>query len=181
MHGSGDLHNGYPIGHRHFLMCAVEVTDDYARGRVMKCACSRLYGRGFVEGGGSVANIREAVKRVKQHTMPGQDGVPADVWHESASEDKLMEHLREVYTHIMRKGEMNQNMRETVTTMTYKGKGDAEDPARYRPICVTAVIYRILATAMAQKLVGRGDLTVTGCGFAFDCAPLNVALEVSHE
>ena len=35
------------------LMCAVEVTDDYARGRVMKSACSRLHGRGVVEGGGS--------------------------------------------------------------------------------------------------------------------------------
>lgn len=47
---------------------------------------------------------------------------------------------------------MTANMRESVTTTYSRTRGDADDPARYRPICVTAVEYRILATAMAQRL-----------------------------
>ena len=101
----------------------------------------------------SEQNIRDAIRRVKAHTMPGVDGTPADVYHELADEDKLVKHLRELYSQIQERGEMTASMRATVTTMLYKGKGDEHAPDRYRPICVTAVEYRILATAMAQRLV----------------------------
>jgi len=97
-------------------------------------------------------NLREAVKRVKEHTTPGQDGVPSEVYRTCSDEPDLISHLRNLYHHIMMKGEMTENMRQSVTTLVYKDKGDTDDPARYRPICVTAVEYRILATAMAQRL-----------------------------
>ena len=38
------------------------------------------------------------------------------------------------------------------TIFTYKDKGEAADVANYRPIAVTATEYRILATAIAQRL-----------------------------
>ena len=46
----------------------------------------------------------------------------------------------------------SQELKQQQQQQVYKGSGDATAPDRYRPICVTSVEYRILATAMAQRL-----------------------------
>ena len=70
----------------------------------------------------------------------------------AGADEELVAHLAGLYEHIAKSGRMTANMRESVTTMVYKGKGSPADPACYRPIAVTAIEYRILATAMAQRL-----------------------------
>ena len=99
-------------------------------------------------------NMRAAIARVKAHTTPGRDGVPIETYaHLAKHDDILVNHLLELYTNIQQRGEMTQNMKESVTSMVFKG-GDKkpDNPANYRPIAVTAIEYRILATAMAQRL-----------------------------
>ena len=101
----------------------------------------------------TVANIRAAIKRVKAHTAPGQDGIPIEPYTVDLDDEDLPEHLIRLYQQIQERGRMPDNMRESTTTMAYKGKDTpAANPANYRPIAVTATEYRILATAMAQRL-----------------------------
>ena len=100
-------------------------------------------------------NIEAAIMRIKSHTSPGSDGVPIDPYQacmqHGEAKGEMLEHLRELFQEIMRRGEMTANMRESVTTMVHK-KNETTDPANYRPIAVTATEYRILATAMAMRL-----------------------------
>ena len=101
----------------------------------------------------TVANIRAAITRVKAHTAPGQDGIPIEPYTVDLDDEELPEHLIRLYQQIQERGIMPDNMRESTTTMAYKGKDTpAANPANYRPIAVTATEYRILATAMAQRL-----------------------------
>ena len=106
-------------------------------------------------------NIRAAIARVKKGTSAGADGLPAELYQmctlkkDSEEEKAMIDHLLELYRDIMERGHMPDHMRETTTTMVYKGDGPGKsqaDPACYRPIAVTSVEYRILATAMAMKL-----------------------------
>ena len=100
------------------------------------------------------ANIKEAIMRVKGHTAPGRDGIPIEPYQACARvSDEILEHLKELYEHILQKGEMPDNMKEAVTTMVYKGEPKPRNqPTNYRPVTVTATEYRILATCLAQKL-----------------------------
>ena len=102
----------------------------------------------------TTANIKEAIARVKGHTAPGRDGIPIEPYQSCAAyDDKIAEHLKELYERILEKGEMPDNMKEAVTTMVYKGEPKPRNqPANYRPVTVTATEYRILATCLAQKL-----------------------------
>ena len=99
-------------------------------------------------------NLLEAIRKVREHTSPGQDGIPSDVYRACAEE--VVMHLQALFKQAIHKGEMTESMKESVTSMLYKGagnpKGNPKDPDQYRPIAVTAVVYRILATAMAQRL-----------------------------
>ena len=108
----------------------------------------------------TASNIREAIRRIKKHTTPGRDGIPIEPYAALVDSDELINSLLELYKEIELTGEMTDNMKESVTTMAFKGKGDtykgngtpSGNPANYRPIAVTAIEYRILATAMAQRL-----------------------------
>ena len=100
----------------------------------------------------TAANIREAIHRVKKHTTPGADGIPIEPYDALRDDDGMVNHLVELYDKVQRDGRMTVNMRESTTTMIYKGKGAPSDPANYRPVAVTAIEYRILATALAQRL-----------------------------
>ena len=49
----------------------------------------------------TIANIKEAIARVKGHTAPGKDGIPIEPYQTCAADnDKLAEHLKELYEHI---------------------------------------------------------------------------------
>ena len=106
------------------------------------------------------ANIRDAIRRIKANTAPGQDGIPIEPYLaciEDGPDDSpnpLVDNLLQLYQDIQNKQEMPANMRESTTTMIYKGpaKGPPSNAANYRPITVTSTEYRILATAMAQRL-----------------------------
>ena len=97
-------------------------------------------------------NIRDAIKRVKANTAPGRDGLPIEPYTIDIDDPMIPRHLAELYQQIQKEGIMTENMRESTTTMAYKEKGEASNVANYRPIAVTATEYRILATAMAQRL-----------------------------
>ena len=98
----------------------------------------------------SEENLLEAMGRVKEHTAPDEQGIPSDVYR--ACKKETVEHLRHLYLHILGRREMTENMKKSITTMIYKGAGGRDLALKYRPIAVTAVEYRILATAMAQRL-----------------------------
>ena len=95
-------------------------------------------------------NLKEAIKKVKENTAPGRDGIPAEAYR--ASSEEIVHHLQDLYKSIFERGELTEDMCKSTTTMAYKGKGIRERPKYYRPIAVTNVDYRILATAMVQRL-----------------------------
>ena len=111
------------------------------------------------------ANIRAAIKALKEHTAPGQDGIPVDVYRRARHDDAFIDHLIDLYNQILRRKTMTHNMKNATTTMIYKNKGRESDPHMYRPITVTASEYRILGAAMAgklqqvmHKLIGRSQI-----------------------
>ena len=103
----------------------------------------------------TTANIEAAIGRVRDHTAPGQDGVPIDPYQaclqDAKAKEAVVSHLKELFETAMGQRRMTDNMRESVTSMVHK-KGATDNPGNYRPIAVTATEYRILATAMAMRL-----------------------------
>ena len=89
-------------------------------------------------------NIRAAIKRVKEHTAPGRDGIPIEPYTIDIDDPAIPKHLVALYRQIQERKVMTDNMRESTTTMAYKEKGEAVNVANYRPIAVTATEYRIL-------------------------------------
>ena len=105
----------------------------------------------------SIPNLTAAAKSLQGHTSPGEDGLPTDVYAavlklNGEDWEILISHLRRLYKEIYENGCMPKNMREFITSMLYKDKGDKLCPDSYRPISVMSAEYRILARAMAQRL-----------------------------
>ena len=99
----------------------------------------------------SVRNIIRAIKTLKAGTAAGRDGLSIDFYQRHAAE--VAPALQKLFMQLHAEGKMTKAMREAVITLLYKGKGERDDWARYRPVSVTAIEYRILGRAMHLKLV----------------------------
>ena len=97
--------------------------------------------------------FEEAVKHMKNGKATGSDGIPAEVFKNSAvAKDMLFEFLSKVW----KKESVPPELAVGIFVMIYK-KGSPDDCANYRCICLLNHAYKILSTMLMKRLVKEAD------------------------
>ena len=93
--------------------------------------------------------MEEAIKRMRGHSSPGMDGLPAAFYQLAPS--VFGECLQIVFEHQLRRGSLLRSQRSSAITLLYK-KGSRADPGNYRPIALICVDVKVLSKVLAYRL-----------------------------
>ena len=96
------------------------------------------------------AEFDAAVQSMKKGKASGADGIPAEVWANSAiAKDVLFEFLQKIW----RKEEVPVNLAVCVFIMIYKNKGSKDDYTKYRAIGLLNHAYKIMSSILLRRLI----------------------------
>ena len=111
----------------------------------------------------TMEELDRAFRSVKNGKAPGIDGLPAEAWL-ALGEAKGI--LLEFYNRCWRQETFPKDWKEALVVGIFK-KGEAEDPANYRPISLLSTAYKIFGVIMTNRLeAGLADrLRSTQYGF----------------
>ena len=96
----------------------------------------------------SKAELDAALRSTKRGKQPGPDAVQADAW---IALDKGREILRGFFNQCWEQNKVPDDWRNSRVVGIFK-KGDAGDPANYRPISLLQTGYKIYARILAKRL-----------------------------
>jgi len=101
------------------------------------------------EGSISAYECEEVLKKMKNNKSPGRDGIPVEFykvfWHD------LNEILVDSFNESFANGTLSPSQRTSVISLLFK-KGDKYDIKNYRPISLTNIDYKIVASVLALRL-----------------------------
>ena len=107
-------------------------------------------------------NVQKAIESLASGKAPGPDGWPAEFFKRMSPrlrDEDGTEHpsgmaclIAQVLRDCMAGGEMTTDMKHSVTSLIWKGKGPRCSLKSYRPITCTAVLYKILGRCMVQSM-----------------------------
>uniref|UniRef100_H3H5C4 Reverse transcriptase domain-containing protein n=1 Tax=Phytophthora ramorum TaxID=164328 RepID=H3H5C4_PHYRM len=121
----------------------------------------------------STDGIEVQLQHASSTSSPGLDGVGYDVYKRFASQ--LLPVLKAAFKCCWTHKQVPQSWKLGVVRLLYK-KGDREDPANWRPICLQQAIYKIYTGVLARRLTRwqdandrhapgqKGFRPVNGCG-----------------
>jgi len=98
----------------------------------------------------TIEEVKLSLCGMKKSKSPGNDGLTSEFY--SFFFDKLGPCLLKVYESIEQKGEMSRSMKCGILSLIYKKKGDKRDLAKWRPISLLNVDYKILARCFSNRL-----------------------------
>ena len=108
----------------------------------------------------------KAIKQLKSGKAAGGDRIPAEVWKHGGQ--VLHSKLHDFLTCCWEKGELPQELRDSVIITLYKNKGDKSDCSSYRGITLLSIAGKILARILLNRLVptiAAKHLPESQCGF----------------
>ena len=89
----------------------------------------------------TVAEVRQAMKKMKNNKACGPDMVPVEVW--KALGEVGVQLLRKIFNMVLRTGRMPEEWRKSLITPIYKGKSDILDCKNYRGIKLLSHTFKI--------------------------------------
>ena len=111
----------------------------------------------------SRAELDEALKKTRRGKQPGPDGIQADAW---IALDRGRDVLRDFYNECWAQNQIPEEWRTSRVVGIFK-KGDAGDPANYRPISLLQTGYKIYARMLARRLSDGLDGYIRGSQYGF--------------
>uniref|UniRef100_A0A9J7XN67 Reverse transcriptase domain-containing protein n=1 Tax=Cyprinus carpio carpio TaxID=630221 RepID=A0A9J7XN67_CYPCA len=94
--------------------------------------------------------IERAIQQLNKKKIPGIDGLGSEFY--ICFKEILTKILKEVFSEIFEKGEVNERMGMGITKLIYKRKGEKLDLKNYRPITMLNTDLKILAKVLANRL-----------------------------
>lgn len=115
----------------------------------------------------TIQELNTAARRLQNKKAPGPDGIPAEVIKEIAN--KRPEMLLNMYNSCLREGVFPEIWKKQKLVLISKGKGDAESPSSYRPLCMldTAgkLLERLIKPRLNEAIQASGGLSNRQHGF----------------
>jgi len=107
----------------------------------------------------SITEVQDSLRKLNNNRAPGLDGYPAEFLRyavmtkpDGKREHVLLPALTAILNAVFMQGYIPDSWNVNLITPIYK-RGDASDPANYRPIAVGAPIMRLLAVIINQRVV----------------------------
>ena len=97
----------------------------------------------------SRAEVRQAVKSLKNYKAVGADGIPVEVYKNSKQAFDLLSAL---LARIWQEERVPEELGEAVFKMIFKNKVSSDDPIKYRCIGLLNSAYKVLSTVMLRRL-----------------------------
>ena len=92
-----------------------------------------------------------AVNNMKKAKASGPDGIPAEVWQNSAvAREQLFQFLQKVWNN---KEEVSANLTLCLFIMMFKNKVSPDDYTKYRALGLLKHAYKIMSVILLKKLV----------------------------
>ena len=117
----------------------------------------------------SFAEVRKAMKGLKNNKSPGPDGIPAEVLKHGGY--LLTRRLHQLINTIWSSENIPQEWKDATIITIYKRKGDKADCGNSRGISLLSVAGKVLARVMLSRLVAHiseNILPESQCGFRRD-------------
>ena len=91
-----------------------------------------------------------AINNMKKSKTPGPDGIPAEVWQNSAvAREQLFQFLQKVWN----KEEVSANLILCLFIMMFKNKDSPDDCTKYRALGLLNHAYKIMSVILLKRLV----------------------------
>lgn len=113
----------------------------------------------------TVEEISVALSQLKNNKAAGSDGIPAEILKSASSE--IIPYLKTLFDLIWEQEHVPQDFQDALIVNIYKKKGDVTDCGNYRGISLLVVAGKVLARALANRLLPHIDklLPNTQSGF----------------
>lgn len=129
----------------------------------------------------SLEELENAVLGMKNKKAPGPDGIPSEVLKAVFQYNPHL--LLDMYNACLTTGVFYSKWKIARLVLISKGKGDAEAPSSYRPLCMldTAgkVLEGLIKTRLKTAIKSAGDLSPKQYGFRTGKSTVDAILEVS--
>ena len=96
----------------------------------------------------SPEELERAVEGMTNHTAPGPDGIPVEAFRCSAFRARVLPLLN----HALDAASLPSALTHGLLTPLFKGKGDASDPAGYRPVVLLPVCSKVLHKMILHRV-----------------------------
>jgi len=93
---------------------------------------------------------KKSINSLKNQKSHGSDGIPGEAYKILHKHINLP--IANIMNHIQAGGEMPKEWVEGTIVHIYKNKGEIDDCAPYRPICLTQIIYKIWPQLLTTRL-----------------------------
>ncbi|XP_077543554.1 uncharacterized protein LOC144155776 [Haemaphysalis longicornis] len=104
----------------------------------------------------TVQELQVAAARMDGRTASGSDGIPARLIQLLGPKALMV--LAEAISMVLQGTVVPPSWHVSRLKPLYKGAGDRRDPANYRPICVTQVLYRVTMQVIRQRLESWAEM-----------------------
>ncbi|KAH7693024.1 protein F43G9.7, partial [Aphelenchoides avenae] len=98
--------------------------------------------------------VKKAIRSMKLGKAPGPDGITTE--HLRAGGQPLWNAPAKLFNTCPRTGRTPEGWKESKTVLLYK-KGDPENIANYRPICLLSVVYKVFTKLILTRLTETLD------------------------
>ncbi|KAH7704683.1 reverse transcriptase [Aphelenchoides avenae] len=98
--------------------------------------------------------VETAAKSMKNGKAPGPDGITTKKL--KAGGPHLWKTLAKFFSHCLKTGKIPAQWKESKTVLIFK-KGDPEDIANYRPICLLSTVYKVFTKTILNRLTDTLD------------------------
>jgi exonuclease III len=98
----------------------------------------------------TLAELKAATKTMQNNKSPGEDGIPYEFYKKYG--DIILPLVLEAAQEGHYEGQLSETQRNAVLTLLHK-KGDRENLANWRPISLLCCDYKIIAKALAMRLI----------------------------
>ncbi|KAH7699433.1 protein F43G9.7 [Aphelenchoides avenae] len=98
--------------------------------------------------------VETAARSMKNGKAPGPDGITIESL--KAGGPHLWKALAKFFSHCLKTGSIPAQWKESKTVLIFK-KGDPEDIANYRPICLLSTVYKVFTKTLLNRLTDTLD------------------------
>ena len=103
----------------------------------------------------SSVELSTAIDKLRKGKAPGHDDLTADMIKALDAYGELK--LLNLLNLCLSKRRIPKEWKMAVVVSFYKGKGNDQDPASYRPISLLPVLYKLYATILQHRLASELD------------------------